>query len=103
MNHQKNATYTSTNSVVGFIEALGSWIERSLLKKVQQAQFYSIMADECTDITTVEELSIFFRWVEDGVPVEHFLGIVPLKKADAVTIHSTLIKFLRNTTWQAWV
>ena len=42
-----------------------------------------------TDITTVEELSIFCRWVEKGVPaVEHLLGIVSLKKADAVTIYS---------------
>ena len=90
----KNATYTSTNSVVGFVEVLGSWVERCLLKQVQQAQF--IMVDECTDITTVEELSIFFRWVKDGVLVENFLGILPLKKADAVTIHSTLIKFLNE-------
>ena len=50
------------------------------------------MADECTDIITVEELSIFCK-VEKGVSVEQFLGIVPLKKADAVTITSTLIKF----------
>jgi len=48
------------------------------------------MADECTDITTIEELSIFCRWVESGVPVEHFLGIVQLKKADTATICSTL-------------
>ena len=54
------------------------------------------MADECTDITTIEELSIFCRRVEDGVPVEHFFGIVPIKKADAMTIHSTLIKFLNE-------
>ena len=75
---------------------MGSWVERSPLKLVQKAHFYSIMADECTDITTVEKLSIFCRWVEDGVPIEHFFGIVPLKKADAVTIHSILIKFLNK-------
>ena len=39
---------------VGFVEALDSCVEQSLLKLVQQAHFYSIMADECTDITTVE-------------------------------------------------
>ena len=33
------------------------------------------MADECTDVTTIEELSVFCRWVEDGQPVEHFLEI----------------------------
>ena len=41
------------------------------------------MADECTDITTIEELSVFCRWVEDGEPVEHFFKMLPLKKADA--------------------
>ena len=44
------------------------------------------MAVECTDVTTIEELSIFFRSDEDGVPVEHFLEIVPLKATDARTI-----------------
>ena len=47
------------------------------------------MADECTDITTLEELSIFCRWVEDGLPVEHFIEIVSLKKADAKTIYDS--------------
>ena len=65
----KNATYTSHIAVVEFIEALGIWIEESLLKRLHNASNYSIMADECTNISTVEELSIFYRWVEDGVPV----------------------------------
>ena len=29
------------------------------------------MADECTDVTNIEELLIILSWVEDGVPVEH--------------------------------
>ena len=39
-------------------EALGTWVEESLLKHIYQAPFYSIMADECTDVSTVEELSL---------------------------------------------
>ena len=57
---------------------------------------YSLMADECTDIANVEELSVFCRWEEGGVPVECFLEIIPLKKADAETIYSTLIKCLKK-------
>ena len=52
--------------------------------------------EECTDVTTVEELSISCRWVEDGVPVEHLLEIVSLKSADAKTIYSALVKFLEE-------
>ena len=74
-----------------FSKSLGKNATTISFEKIQKAQFYS---HECTDITTIEELSIFCRWVESGVPVEHFLGIVPLKKADAATIYSTLHHFL---------
>ena len=43
--------------------------------------FFSVMAAECTDIATVEELRHFSLWVENGSPVEQFMGILPLKKA----------------------
>ena len=44
--------------------------------------------------------SIFFRWVEDGVPVEHFLEIIPLKATDARTIYSTLVEFMKDKNIQ---
>ena len=68
---------------------------KSLLKRLRQAAFYSLMADECTDITTVKELSIYCRWVEDGLTVEHILDIIPLTKADAKIIYTTLVDVLR--------
>ena len=71
-------------------------MEESILKRLQKAAMYSFMADECTDIANVEELSVFCRWEEGGVPVECFLEIIPLKKADAETIYSTLIECLKK-------
>ncbi len=68
-----NATYTSSDSITAFLEALGLWVEESQLECLHKAHFYSLMGDECTDIATIEELSVFFRWVENGEPVEHFL------------------------------
>ena len=68
----RNVTYTSREAVFDFIEAIGTWVDEFLLKLLHKAPFFSLMADECTDITTIEELSAFCRWVEDGEPVEHF-------------------------------
>ena len=96
----RNATYTSRVAVVEFIESLGTWVEESILKRLQKAAMYSLMADECTDIANVEELSVFCRWEEGGVPVECFLEIIPLKKADAETIYSTLIECLKKKNLQ---
>ena len=56
------------------------------------------MADECTDVTTIEEVSNHF--VEDGQPVEHFLEIVPLKATNAKTIYSALVKFMKDKNIQ---
>lgn len=99
-NASKNAVYTSYGAVVEFIEALGTWSEERVLKRLQKASVFSIMADECTDITTVEELSVFCRWEEGGVPFECFLDILPLKKADAESIYSALLKSLKDKNLQ---
>ena len=67
----RNAVYTSHVAVVEFIEALGIWVEDSLLKHIPQASCFSIMADEYTDLETIE-MSVFCRWEEDRVTEELF-------------------------------
>jgi len=55
-----------------------------------------LLADECTDISTTEELSVVIRWVENGLPVDHFNELVPLRKADASTIYETLTDCMKK-------
>ena len=45
---------------------MGTRVEEPILKRLQKAAVFSVMADECTDITAVGKLSVFCRWVEDG-------------------------------------
>ena len=91
-----NATYRSASAVIGFIEAISVWVEESLLCRLQQAPYYTLMVDECTDVATLEEMSIFCRWVEKGFPVEHFIDIVPLKSAKAESIFTALLECLKQ-------
>ena len=90
----KNATYTSHVTIAEFVEAIGIWVE--VMIECDKASYYSCMADVCTYIATVEELSVYYRWVEDGLPVEHFLEIIHLPKGDAGTIYSALIDCLKQ-------
>ena len=64
-----NAMYTSKMAVV-VCEC--SW---NMGGRVSTNPFFSIMVDECTDVTTIEELTICCCWVESGVLEELF----PLK------------------------
>ena len=64
-----------------------------LLKKL-----HSILADESTDMATIEELSICFRRVDSsGSPVEHFLGLVSLSACGAASIFAALKAFLADS------
>ena len=38
----ENATYTSKMAVVEFVNALGTWVEESLLKRLHKASFFLI-------------------------------------------------------------
>ena len=58
------------------------------------------MADECTYVTTTEELTICCRWVESSITEEHFIEILPLKKANAGSIYSALVECCREKNIQ---
>ena len=60
--------YTSKMAVAEFVNALGTWVQESPLKRIHKAPFFSIMADEYTNVTTIEELTICCRWVGSGAP-----------------------------------
>ena len=96
----ENAMYTSQIAVTEFIEALGTWVEESLLRPLHQTPFYSIMADECTDVTTVNELSLFCRWIENCEPTEHFIDLLPIKRTNAESIYSALVECLKSKNIQ---
>ena len=42
----RNATYTSKMAIVEFVNALGTWVEESLLMRLHKAPYFSTMADE---------------------------------------------------------
>lgn len=54
----RNASYTSSDAVTDFLEAIGVWVDELQIHQLLDTPFFSLMADECTDIATIEELSI---------------------------------------------
>ena len=92
-----NATYLSKASTAEFLDSISFHLEKQMLDRLKRSKFYSIMADESTDISTKEELSICGRWLEDsGKIVEHFLGLVHVQKVDAEALTQSLLIFLND-------
>ena len=70
----KNALYTSKTVQNDMIAVCGDIIRNKILALVYQAGVYSVIADEATDRSNREQLSITIRFVNDNKPVEKFLG-----------------------------
>ena len=69
-----NATYTSKEIQNQMISVCGDIIRNRLLDKIHKAKFFSVIADEATDSSNVEQLSINVRFLENSEPQEKFLG-----------------------------
>lgn len=60
---RKNAMYTSPDIQNEIIEICGGIIRETLVSRIKNAKYFSILADETTDITAVEQMSICARYV----------------------------------------
>ena len=63
---------------------------------LKASPFFSILDDECQDVSTQEELSICFRWIVNGCPEEHFMTILHVKSTDADTITKAITSYLQE-------
>ena len=95
-----NATYTSKTIQNELIEICGDIIHDKILTKILQAKYFSIIADEATDASNDEQLSIRIRYVDDGSPTEVLVAF-----SECVTgvtgraiVDSILLKLL-NGSW----
>lgn len=92
---KKDINYTSPSSQNEFISLIASQLRKKLLPK--QDDFYGLMADETCDISTMEQMSVCFRFVDDDLLIhENFLGFYELKSANAESIFNLLNEIITN-------
>ncbi|XP_028516933.1 uncharacterized protein LOC114575707 [Exaiptasia diaphana] len=98
----KNARYLSPQVQNEMIDCLGEVICSTLVSKVNKSKFISIMADETTDVSTIEQLSVYVRYLDmssviNNVEVDEvFLRFVPLPRTDSATITDLLIDHVKR-------
>ena len=62
----RNATYHSKTIQNQIIDIIGDMIAECIIKEVKNAQFFSILADEASDISNKEQLSLVLRFVDEN-------------------------------------
>ena len=61
----QNATYTSKTIQNEMIDVIGTAIRNNITEEVKSSKYYSIIADEVTDCSNKEQLSLSLRYVTD--------------------------------------
>ena len=83
----QNREYISPAIVDEIVRLMGQMILRSILDDIKSVQWYAIIADEATDVSGTEQLSVSIRWVSKSYEVhEDVLGIKELPDTKAATI-----------------
>lgn len=77
-----NAMYVSPEIQNELIETIGSLIRKDIIKRISQSKYFTILADETTDISQIEQFSLCARYVSESengpVLMEDFLTFVPV-------------------------
>jgi len=65
---------------------------RQIVRRVQTAKFYSVIADETTDSSRKQQFSVCIRCTADDLHInEDFVGLYEVPKADAETLSRIIL------------
>ena len=96
----RNARYLSSGIQNELIQVCDETIRESLVCDCRSAQFFSVLADETTDVSTTEQLSICVRFVDTtGSQVklrEEFLGFVGVTSTTGENIAEIILSTLES-------
>lgn len=85
---KKTDTYLSHDIQDEILFLMSSHILRSLSKKIRDSGCFTLMCDECTDISNKEQLTICIRWVNENH--ENFIGLYQVNDITAETLTNSI-------------
>ncbi|KAG8451639.1 hypothetical protein GDO86_003726 [Hymenochirus boettgeri] len=90
------SNYMSSTTVNEFIELMGGKVVDTIVKELDDAKYFSVIVDSTPDLSHIDQLTIIIRYVNKDVPVERFLGFVPIHSHTGEHLESTLLTVLAD-------
>ena len=73
------------------ISLMGDTIQKQVLSDISQCKYFSILADEKTDVSQTEQLSLSVRFIKDTKVHEEYLCFVPVSSTTGKDLASTIL------------
>lgn len=88
----KNCTMISSQIQNEIIEAIGMVVEKKIVERAKRARFFSILCDETTDRSAIEQMTICIRYVdvEKWILREDFLGFIEMTSTTGTAIKDAI-------------
>ncbi|XP_025424682.1 zinc finger MYM-type protein 1-like [Sipha flava] len=93
-----NAMYTSPQIQNELITIFGEIIQSEIVKQISKSSFFSVLADETTDISQIEQFSVCIRYLDEESMIvrENFLAFIPVQDVTGEGLANTLLETLKN-------
>ncbi|KAF0702443.1 52 kDa repressor of the inhibitor of the protein kinase-like, partial [Aphis craccivora] len=93
-----NAMYTSPQIQNEIITIFGELIQSEIVKQISKSSFFSVLADETTDISQIEQFSVCIRYLDEESMIvrENFLAFIPVQDVTGEGLANTLLETLKN-------
>ena len=96
-NVPRNALYTSKTIQNSLIEVVRQRILRGIISKVNRAKYYTIVADEVTDLSNKEQPSLALRYVLHGREKEVFVDFMFVERITGEMLAQAILQWF--ATW----
>ncbi|KAF0713597.1 52 kDa repressor of the inhibitor of the protein kinase-like [Aphis craccivora] len=94
----KNCTMISSRIQNEIIVAVGDVIVGKIVKRIKKCKFFSILMDETTDISTIEQMTVCIRYVDTFCWIirEDFVGFVEMNSTTGLAIKNSILDKLKD-------
>ncbi|XP_050066479.1 zinc finger MYM-type protein 1-like [Aphis gossypii] len=94
----KNATFVSKTVQNELINICGSIITDKLIKEIKDSVFYSILCEETSDLTHIEQMSLSVRYVDTTTCTikENYICFVPVFECTGENLANIIIQKLKE-------
>jgi len=92
LNSSARNKWTSHDIQNELLQMMANSVVRNIIKRINDSGFFTVIADESTDVSGKQQLSICLRYVTMKFKVvENFVGLYAVGKADAAHLTALLL------------
>ena len=91
-----HVSYFSSTVCEKFIDVIATKVLDIIISEIKQAKYYSLSVDSTPDITSVDQLTIIFRYALPDGPVERFVKFIPTRGHTGHQLADLLLELMED-------